>query len=49
MRDVLESLNALYEGREVVFNAFKSAVFPLPPIEGTGFKILSPKQMFQKL
>ena len=30
-------------------NAFISVIFPLPQIEGTGLKILTPKQMFQRL
>ena len=44
----------------MIFNAFKSEIFQLPPIEGTGhldlapdlalrLKILTPKQMFQRL
>ena len=31
-RGTLESLYALFEGREKVFNVFKNRVFPLPPI-----------------
>ena len=30
-----ESLNALYEGREMVLNGSKSVIFPLPPLEST--------------
>ena len=28
-RDTLESLNALYDGRKTVLDAFKSGIFPL--------------------
>ena len=35
-RDKLENLKAIYEGGEMVLNAFKSGIFPLPPIKGTG-------------
>ena len=31
----LESLNALYEGREMVLNDSKSVIFPLQPLEST--------------
>ena len=41
----------------MVLNNFKSKIFPLPPIEGTGhpldlashLKIVSPKQMLDRL
>ena len=39
----------LYEGRELVINAFKSGLFPLKSTTGTGLKILIPKQMLQRL
>ena len=56
-RDTIESLNALYEGTEMVLNAFNSGIFWLPNIEGTGhpwdlswcLKILTHKQMLQRL
>ena len=56
-RDTIESLNALYEGTEMVLNAFKSGIFWLPNIEGTGhpwdlswcLKILTHKQMLQRM
>ena len=38
----------LYEGTEIV-NAFKSSLFPLKSTKGTGLKILTPKEMFQRL
>ena len=37
-RDTYESINAIFEGRKMVLNAFKSGVFSLPPTEGTGLK-----------
>ena len=39
----------LYEGRELVITAFKSRSFPLKSTAGTEFKILTPKQMPQRL
>ena len=39
----------LYEGRELVINAFNSGLFPLKSTAGTGLKILTPKQMLQRL
>ena len=40
--------NALYEGKEMVFNAFKDGIFPLSTSQGIGLKILAPKQMLQR-
>ena len=39
----------LYEGRELVINAFKSGLFSLKLTTGPGLKILTPKQMLQRL
>ena len=47
--DVFGSAKNLYEGREVILNAFKSGLFPLKLTKGTGLKILTPKQMVQRL
>ena len=57
-KDILKNLNAPFEGRERVLDAFESKIFPIK-IEGTGFpdkasnhfnsKILTPKQMLQRL
>ena len=33
----------------MVLNFFKSVIFTLPSIEGTGLKILTPKQMLGRL
>ena len=48
-KDTLECLNAFYDGREMTFNAVKSEIFPLAPIEGTGLKILTPIQILEWL
>ena len=48
-RDTYESTYALYEGRELVRNAFKIGIFPINATKGKGLKILAPKQMFQRL
>ena len=49
--DVLNSMRALVEGREVVLNAFKNGIFQVSKEsqEGTGLKILTPNQMLQRL
>ena len=50
-RDVLNSARALLKGREIVFKAFESGIC-LKPEElkkGIGLKVLTPKQMFQRL
>ena len=56
--DVLRNLYNLFEGRERIFNAFDSKIFPIK-IEGSGLsdkvsdysniKILTPKQMLERL
>ena len=48
-RNTYESVNALYEGRELTLNAFKSGIFPIKATQGEGLKILTPKQMLQRL
>ena len=47
--DTYESAYALHEGRELTLNAFKSEIFPLKSSQGKGLKILTPKQMLQRL
>ena len=57
-KDIVKNLYALLDGRERVFDAYESKIFPIK-IEGTGFsdkvsdhsnlKILTPKQMFERL
>ena len=48
-KDVFDSVKNLYKGRELVINAFKSGLFPLKQITGEGLKILTPKQLLQRL
>ena len=48
-RGTYESINVLYNGTQMVLDAFKSEIFPLPSIEVTGIKILTTKQMLQRL
>ena len=43
-------MNELYEVREgMVINTFRSGIFPLPPTESTGIKILTPKRILSKI
>ena len=46
---VLTTAKYLYDCRELVINAFKSVLFPLKSTTGTGLKILTPKQLLQRL
>ena len=48
-KNILDSINAFYEGREFILNTFRSGIFPTNEEEGKGLKILSPKQMLQRL
>ena len=48
-RNVLNTAKDLYECRELVTSTFKSGLFPLKSTTGTGLKILTPKQMLQRL
>ena len=34
-KDTFKSVYALYDGREMVCNSFKNALFPIKPVEGT--------------
>ena len=45
----MKSINALHEGQKYTLTAFKSAIFSLKPKHGKGIKILTPKEMLQKL
>ena len=47
--NTLESINAVYDGRKLTYNAFKSKLFPLKPTQRKGLKILTSKQMLQML
>ena len=45
-----ESVNKLLKRRQKVFNVFKSKMFSIrKATQGPGFKILTPKQMLQRL
>ena len=48
-RNAFNTTKNLYEGRELVINAFKSELFQLKSLTGTGLKILTPKQLLQRL
>ena len=48
-RNTYESACALYEGRELILNAFRSGIFSIKETQGKGLKILTPNQMLQKL
>ena len=48
-KNILNSTQNLYYGRELVINAFKSGLFPLKSTAWTGLKILTPKQILQRL
>ena len=48
-KNILNSAQNLFSGREIVINAFKSGLFPLKPTTGTGLKVLTPKQILQRL
>ena len=43
------SVSAFYENRVLTFNAFKNRIFPKKATQGKGLKILTPKQMLQRL
>ena len=47
--DVFDSVRDLYKGRELVINTFKIGLFPLKSTTGTRLKILTPKQLLQRL
>ena len=48
-RNTYESAYVLYEGQELILNAFRSGLFPIKETQGKGLKILTPKQMLQRL
>ena len=39
----LDNINALYEGRELILNTFRSGTFPMKEKQGKGLKIITPK------
>ena len=44
-----ESAYTLHEGWELILNAFRSGVFPMKEKQGKGLRVLTPKQMLQRL
>ena len=46
-RDIYESAYALYEGRELALNKFKSRIFPIKATQDKKFKILIHKKCFK--
>ena len=46
-RNVLNTAKNLYDGRELVINAFKSKLFPSKSTTGTGLKILTLNNCFK--
>ena len=47
--NTFESVNALYEGRELILNDLRSGIFPMKETQEKGLKILTPKQILQRL
>ena len=48
-KKTFESVNAPYEGRELILNAFRSGIFPIKETKDEGVKILTPKQTLQRI
>ena len=48
-QNTFDSVSALYEGLELTLNAFRSGIFPIKEKQGKGSKLLTPKQMNQRL
>ena len=48
-KEIYESACALYEDWELILNAFKTQIFPIKETQGKGWKILTSKQMLQRL
>ena len=48
-KKTFDSINALYEGRELILNAFRSGIIPIKETQGKGLKTLTLKQMLQRL
>ena len=44
-----ESVYTLHEGWELILNAFRSGVFPMKQKQEKGLRVLTPKQMLQRL
>ena len=48
-KDTYESAYALYEAWDLTPNAFKSGIFPIKARKGEKLKMLTPKQMLERL
>ena len=48
-KNTFDSVSAIYEGRELTLNAFRSGIFPIKEKKGKRLKILTPKQMLLRL
>ena len=48
-RKIKKKILVLYEGRGLTLNAFKSGIFPIKSTQTRKLKILTPKQMLQRL
>ena len=50
IKKTFDSVIAIYEGWESTFNAFRNGIFPIKENKnGKGLKILTPKQILQRL
>ena len=45
-RNTLDSVNGLFESRELALNAFKNGIFPLKQSQGKELNTIAPKQRF---
>ena len=48
-QNTYDSINALYEGQELILNAYKSGIFLIKETNGKELKIITPRQMLQKI
>ena len=48
-RNTFDCVSALYEGRELSLNAFRKGMFSFKGKKGNRLKILTPKQIIQRL
>ena len=48
-KNVFNTAQNLYDRRELVINVFKIGLFPFKSTTGTGLKILTPKELLQRM
>ena len=48
-KNTFDTVSARYDSRELTLNAFRSGVSPIKEKQGKGLKMLTPKQMLQRL